>query len=186
MRVSYPALPFVLAALSAVTVLGGCSDHEPAQIRPAVAEAAAALPPGRPAIYAAALEGPEPFVRALYAVYAIDGGGLEPLPAGRDPIYGRTLNAMIGADVRKADGEVPYLNHDPICNCQDGDGLTLDSVAVTETSHTEADAAVVFTNGGETHHQTLKLLKEGQAWRVVDVLVPGEPPLTEQLLKVID
>lgn len=183
MRVPFSAVSFAVAALAG---LAACSDHGPAQIRPAEAEAAAALPPGRPAIYAAALEGPEPFVRALYAVYATDGGGLEPLPAGRDPIYGRTLNAMIGADFRKANGEVPYLNHDPICGCQDGDGLTLDSVAVTETSQTEAEAAVVFTNSGETRHQTLKLLKEGQAWRVVDVLVPGEPPLTDQLLKVID
>jgi len=182
MRVPFLAVPFALAALAG---LAACSDHEPAQIRPA-AEVAAALPPGRPAIYAAALEGPEPFVRALYAVHAAGGGGLEPLPPGRDPIYGRTLNAMIGADFRKADGEVPFLNHDPICACQDSDGLVLESVTVTETGAATAEAAVVFTNLGQRRSQTLKLLKEGQSWRVVDVLVPGEPPLTEQLLKVID
>lgn len=182
MRVPFSAVPFALAALAG---LAACSDHEPEQIRPA-AERVAALPPGRPAIYAAALEGPEPFVRALYAVHAADGGGLEALPPGRDPIYGRTLNAMIGADFRKADGEVPFLNHDPICGCQDSDGLVLESVVVTETGAATAEAAVVFTNLGESHRQTLKLLKEGQSWRVVDVLVPGEPPLTEQLLKVIE
>lgn len=182
MRVPFPAVPFALAALAA---LGACSEQEPAQIRPA-AELVAALPPGRPAIYAAALDGPESFVRALYAVYATPGGTLEALPPGRDPIYGRTLNAMIGADFRKAAGEVPYLNHDPICGCQDSDGLVLESVVVTETGAATAEAVVVFTNLGEQRTQTLKLLKEGQSWRVVDVLVPGQPPLTEQLLKVID
>ncbi|MFT4912370.1 MAG: hypothetical protein ACI9YM_000945 [Brevundimonas sp.] len=182
MRVPFSAVPFALAALAG---LAACSDHQPEQIRPA-AELVAALPPGRPAIYAAALEGPEPFVRALYAVYAGDGRGLEPLPPGRDPIYGRTLNAMIGADFRKADGEAPFLNHDPICGCQDSGGLVLESVVVTESGATTAEAAVVFSNLGETHRQTLKLMKEGQSWRVVDVLVPGQPPLTEQLLKVID
>ena len=182
MRVPFPAVPFALAALA---VLAGCSDHEPAQIRPA-AEVAAALPPGRPAIYAAALDGPESFVRALYAVYAEPGGELEALPPGRDPIYGRTLNAMIGADFRKADGKTPYLDHDPICGCQTSDGLTIDSLRVTETGATGAEARVVFTNLGEQRTQTLELLKEGQSWRVVDVLVPGKPPLTEQLLKVIE
>ena len=93
---------------------------------------------------------------------------------------------MIGADFRKADGEVPFLNHDPICACQDSDGLVLESVVVTETGAATAEAAVVFTNLGQRRSQTLKLLKEGQSWRVVDVLVPGEPPLTEQLLNVID
>ncbi|WP_417232978.1 DUF3828 domain-containing protein [Brevundimonas sp.] len=182
MRVPFSAVPFALAALAG---LGACSDQKPEQIQPP-AEIVAALPPGRPAIYAAALDGPESFVRALYAVYAVDGGGLEALPPGRDPIYGRTLNAMIGADFRKAAGKVPYLNYDPICGCQDSDGLTLDSVVVTGTGATEAEAVVVFTNLGEQRTQTLKLLKEGQSWRVVDVLVPGKPPLTEQLLKVID
>ena len=185
MRVPFPAVPFALATLAVVGGLGACSDHEPTHIQPA-AEVVAALPPGRPAIYAAALDGPESFVRALYAVYAEPGGGLEALPPGRDPIYGRTLNAMIGADFRKADGEVPFLNHDPICACQDSDGLVLESVVVTETGAATAEAAVVFTNLGETRRQTLMLLKEGQSWRVVDVVVPGEPPLTEQLLKVID
>lgn len=173
----------LLAVLVTLSALGACS--EPEQVPPPVPEVAA-LPPGRPAIYAAALEGPEPFVRALYAVYSGPDAGLEPMPPGRDPIYGRTLNAMIGADFRKAAGEVPYLNHDPICGCQDGEAFRLDSVAVTETGLSEAEAMVVFTNNGQTHRQTLKLLKEGQSWRVIDVLVPDQPPLTEQLLKVID
>ena len=48
-----------------------------------------------------------------------------------------------------------------------------------------AEAAVVFTNMGETKRQTLKLVKEGPMWRVSDVLVPGRPALTEQLMAAI-
>lgn len=173
----------LLTAFAAVALTGACSPQDkPAE----TAAAPAALPPGRPAIYQAAKEGPEPFVRALYAVYAA-GGPQGPTPTpGQDPIYDRMLNAMIGADFQKAHGEVPFLNYDPICGCQDSGAFTLDSVAITPGADARsAEAAVVFTNASETTHQTLKLVKEGPSWKVSDVLVQGQKPLTEQLLKVI-
>ena len=175
---------FALIAVVALTGLAACSEPEGAAVEPAAAPAA--LPPGRPAIYEAARVGPEEFVRALYAVHETPGAGMgEPPPPGRDPIYDRMLNAMIGEDFRKAGGEVPTLNHDPICACQDSGDFTLDSVTVTPTGPAAAEAAVVFTNMGETRRQTLKLVREGAMWKVSDVLVPGEKPLTEQLLAAI-
>lgn len=168
---------------AAALALAACSPETPAG---EPADAPTALPPGRPAIYQAATESPEAFVRALYAVYATPGAMGQPPAPGQDPIYDRMLNAMIGQDFRKANGEVPYLNHDPICGCQDSDKFTLDSLAVTPGADGKsAEAAVVFTNAGETTRQTLKLVKEGRSWKVSDVLVPGEKPLTEQLLAVI-
>lgn len=173
--------PFLIAV--AVAALAACSPGGGAETP---ANAPAARPPGRPAIYDAARVGPEAFVRALYAVYATPGADMGQPPApGQDPIYDRMLNAMIGADFAKAAGEVPTLNHDPICGCQDSAAFTLDSVAVTQSGPQAAEAAVVFTNAGETRRQTLKLVKEGPMWRVSDVLVPGEKPLTEQLLAAI-
>ena len=44
---------------------------------------------------------------------------------------------------------------------------------------------MVFSNMGETKRQTLKLVKEGPMWKINDVLVPGEKPLTEQLMAAI-
>lgn len=173
------------AALIALMPVGlaACSSQEGA---PEQAEAAAALPPGRPAIYEAARAGPEEFVRALYAVHVAGTGMGEPLAPGQDPIYDRMLNAMIGEDFRKAAGEVPTLNYDPICACQDSGPFTLDSVAVRPGAEPrEAIADVVFTNMGEQKRQTLKLVKEGPMWKVADVLVPGEKPLTEQLMAAI-
>lgn len=171
-----------LMLAAATAILAACSQPE-TKAGPE-APAAAALPPGRPAAYAAAAEGPEPFVRALYAMRASGQFGETP-PPGREPLYGRTLNAMIGADFRKANGEVPYLNYDPLCGCQDGT-LVLTSVAVTpgEVNHAQADVA--FTLDGEPRTRKLKLEKEGLAWRLTDVQAPGETWLSEQLLKVIE
>ena len=153
------------------------------------AAAPAALPPGRDAIYAAAAEGPEPFVRALYAVYVAGGPKGEPPAPGQDPIYSRMLNAAIVTDFNLAQGrnggEVPTLNHDPICDCQDQGVFTLDSLAVTSTGERTADAAVVFTNAGETTRQTLKLIKEGPMWRVVDVIDDKGRSLNDELIRSI-
>ena len=169
---------------AALAGLAACSSPEGTAPEPA--DAPAALAPGRPAIYEAARVGPEEFVRALYAVHATPGAGMgEAPPPGQDPIYDRMLNAMIGADFAQAAGEVPTLNYDPICDCQDSEGFSLESVTVTETGPRAAEAAVVFVNMGETKRQTLKLVKEGAMWKVADVLVPGRPPLTEQLMAAI-
>jgi hypothetical protein len=173
------------SAAVAALALSACSNDE-AKAPEASAAAAPAAPAGRDAVYAAAEAGPEAFVRALYAQYVTGGPQGEPPAPGRDPIYDRMLSAMIGEDFRKAGGEVPTLNYDPICGCQDSGNFTLDSVAVTPgADERKADVAVVFTNMGETRRQTLKLVKEGRMWKVNDVLVPGEKPLTEQLMAAI-
>lgn len=177
----------LIGATVAAAILSSCSSgDEP----PAKEAAVAALPSGRDAIYAAATEGPEPFVRALYAVY-VAGGPKDATPApGQDPIYSRMLNAAIITDFNLAKGrnggEVPTLNYDPICGCQDQGVFTLDSVAVTSTGERTADAAVVFTNAGETTRQTLKLIKEGPMWRVVDVIDADGKSLNDTLIKAIE
>ena len=175
-------------AASLAFLCAACSSEEKAKAPEA--EAPAALPPGRDAIYAAATEGPEPFVRALYAVYVAGGPKGEPPARGQDPIYSRMLNAAIVTDFNLAQGrtggEVPTLNHDPICDCQDQGVFTLESLAVTPTGERTADAAVAFTNAGQTTRQTLKLIKEGPMWRVVDVIDADGKSLNDTLIKSIE
>ncbi len=172
----------VTMMLAASLALAACSNEERA---PAPAESAQPAPTGRDAVYAAAEQGPEAFVRALYAQYEAGGPQGEPPAPGRDPIYERRLNAMIGADVMKAAGEVPTLNYDPICACQDKGEFRLTSVAVAQSGPNDAVAEVAFTNMGEAQQRTLTLKREGPMWKVADVQAPGEEKLTETLLKAI-
>jgi len=157
----------VPVVLTAVVLAGSaCSDGEAAKTAP---PEAAALPPGRPAIYAAQPEGPEPFVRALYAVYAGGPKDVTP-PRGQDPIFSRQMNAVMGADIRLAKDEAPEIDFDPICGCQDQGVFTLDSLAITQSGVNAAEAAVAFTNDGGITRQTLKLVREGVNWKVEDVV----------------
>ena len=159
---------FVPLVLTAVVVsLSACSDGEATKTAP---PEAAALPPGRPAIYAAQPEGPEPFVRALYAVYGAGGPKDATPPRGQDPIFSRQMNAVMGADIRLAKDEAPEIDFDPICGCQDQGAFTLDSLAITQSGVNVAEAAVAFTNDGGIRRQTLKLVREGVNWKVEDVV----------------
>lgn len=175
-----------LLILAAVGLgLAACSSEDKTASAPAES-AAAALPPGRPAVYAVQAEGPEPFVRALYAIY-VAGGPQEPPPAaGQDPLYSRMLNATLGADVRVARGEVPTVNYDLICACQDQGDFTLDSLSVVQSGPNAASADVAFTNAGETTRQTLKLVREGINWKVDDVVDADGKSLREATVKVIE
>ncbi len=169
------------AALS----LSACSPGED-KLADAPEATAAAPAPGRAAIYRAAMEGPEPFVRALYAVYVAGGPQGEPPAPGQDPIFSRMMNATIGADFRVAKGEVPTLSYDLICGCQDQGPFTLDDVTVSQSGSNAATADVVFTNAGQTTSHTLKLVREGTSWKVDDIVGADGKSVQAETIKVIE
>jgi hypothetical protein len=171
-------LPPLFAVAACALALVACSPGEeaaPAESASAVTSTSATLPPPgggpvtRAMIYAAAAQGPEPFVRAIFAQY-VNGGPAElPPPPGQDPLFSRTMNALIGEDARAANGEVGTLEVDPFCQCQDQDGFVLDSMAVAQGDADTATASVVFTNMGNQQTATLDLVREGGNWKVDDV-----------------
>ena len=173
----------VILSAVAAALLAACSNPT---TDPSGAQAVDAGPPGREAIYAAATTTPEAFVRALYAPY-VAGGPKDETPApGQDPVYSRMMNATIGADFRIAKGEVTSLNYDLICGCQDQGDFTLDSVVVTQGGPNAADAVVAFTNAGATTRQTLKLQREGGAWKVDDIVGADGRSVQQETIKLIE
>ena len=146
---------------------------------------------GRAAIYAAGEQNAEAFARALYADAAAplaDDPAKAAISPGRDPLYSRTLNALIGVDFREAEAkrEVPYLNYDPICGCQDAEGFALTALKMTPDGDKAASAEVTFTNHGQTQRQTLKLLKEGPMWRIADVIDGQGQSLHDALMAIAE
>lgn len=139
---------------------------------------------GRAAAKAAGEVSPEAFIRALYEVY--QNPPAEPVAPGRDDLKQRSLNAMIFYDWKNARdaGRKPVLQNDPVCDCTGGE-VALKSVKITEGERNFADADVVFTVDGVEKSQIVKLEKEGGRWKVLDIVKPGQKPLTEQLLAAI-
>ncbi len=169
-----------LSLLAAVALmLAACSPEAEAPAEPAAPQKV-----GREAAIEAGNGTPEQFVRALYAAY--DHPPAEPVAPGRDMLIQRTLNAMIFYDWKNAKeaNREPHLKNDPVCDCTGGK-VVLKTVAITEGERNYADAAVTFTVDGVEKSQIVKLEKEGGRWKVLDIVKPGEKPLTEQLTAVL-
>lgn len=172
---------------AAALALAACSQGGDATAPDAggAVESGATVPATREGVYAAAGIGPEAFVRAIYAQYVAGGPKEAPLPPGQDPMFSRTMNALIGADVRAARGEVPTLNYDPFCGCQDQADFAVTATAVAQADPNAAEADVAFTNMGEAKSLKLKLVREGPNWKVDDI-IDGEVSLHDTLMKVAE
>ncbi len=174
----------IMTAAVLVLTAAACSPAE--EKAPAPTEAPLA---GRAAIYAAGEQNAEAFVRALYANAAAplaNDPAAAAITPGRDPLYTRTLNALVGADFHAAKGEVAYLNYDPVCACQDADGFALTALKMTPDGDKAATAEVTFTNHGQTHQQTLKLVREGPMWRIADVVDAKGKSLHDALMAIAE
>ena len=112
---------------------------------------------------------PRIFVEQLYERYR------EGRPAAHDDvdaIYARPLAAAIKTDARLAGpGEVGALDWDPICDCQDGEGLRA-NIRRIDRWHGNGFEVLVdlrFPGGAELRPARLMLEYGAHGWRVADL-----------------
>lgn len=109
------------------------------------------------------------FMERLYAPYV---AGRETVAPTDDPaVFTPDLLALISRDqdLTPAD-EVPTLNGDPICDCQDYAPLRRLTIDVRRVSTARATATVHFRNGPEAKRLSFRLEVVGGAWRIADVV----------------
>ena len=129
---------------------------------------------------AAAQPGAKTFVEGLYAAYRNhDSPSNTGSTAPR--VYSPGLVALIRADQKQAGGEVGKLDGDPLCDCQDPEGLKLLSVKIAPISAVKAKATSVFRLGGEVRTVGLRLVHTPRGWRVDDVSSPDTKSLRRLL-----
>lgn len=162
-----------LIALAALT-LGAC-DKPAEEAAPTATLTSLAI-----AAPQASADGAEAFVRALYASYS-EAEDANPWSGPR--VWSRRMDALVRRDAELApDGDLPYLDADPICSCQDWENLTVRSVALSPVrADGSVEATVRFVNAGEDNTALLKLVREAGGWRVDDVMNPGYPSLADNL-----
>ena len=130
-------------------------------------------------------EGAEHFVRVVYGFYRDD----HPWPTDEtqlDAVWSPRMAALIRRGRELANGELSYLDADPICNCQDFENLTVQHVRIfndRQRPDVVRMARVEFINAGEP--VTVLLALSGspiQGWRIDDVVnQEGLPSLAEAL-----
>ena len=117
-------------------------------------------------------EGAERFAREVFATYSDTGDGVMG-DAALMRYWAPATGALIRQDRALATGDPPFLDADPICQCQDWENLTVTAVEISQIDgyrYIVRRADVWFTNGGQPMQTTLVLGGGPGHWRIEDVL----------------
>ncbi len=131
------------------------------------------------AFAASQAETPQGYMERLYTHYRVSNFN----PLSHPKLYFTPrLAAAIDEDARLANGEVGYLDGDPICQCQDPDGLhaTISSVTKKASDKAEVRVSIGFT-GYEARTATFSLVQTASGWRIDDVSSADEPSLLRSI-----
>ena len=120
-------------------------------------------------------ETPKAFLERVYASY--HDRNFSPFEHA-DRYFAPKLKAAIDEDSRLAHGEVGYLDGDPICQCQDSDGLKSKVLKIRLQGADKAFAEVLLDYPDSTAtHVKFSLVKTKAGWRIADVTSGDEPSL---------
>ncbi len=126
-------------------------------------------------------EGSADFIRSVYASYTDDGPW--PIDEERlDAVWSPATAALIRRDRTLSGDELPYLDADPICNCQDFENIRVLDTRTRRDGEGRLIIRVRFINGGMETTTDFRLHgSPTSGWRIDDVLNPHGPSLAENL-----
>jgi hypothetical protein len=124
---------------------------------------------------------PRGFMERLYANYRQDDYSPFTHP---DRVFAPRLLAAIDEDSKLAQGEVGYLDGDPVCQCQDTAGMHPAIKGVTLQGRDKATVRVsIGWDGDEARPAKFSLVRTRGGWRIADVSSDDEPSLLGALEK---
>ena len=125
------------------------------------------------------------FVEKLYSHYPSTPNGTAFDPTGKNAseVFDPGMIAAFREDARLANGEVGFVDADPVCQCQDDSGLKSKVVSVTMTGPNAADAVVNLQYPDATLALTLHLVPVNGAWRIYDLSTKDVKSYRADLLK---
>lgn len=126
------------------------------------------------------LDSAQSFVTELYKPYTT--GIVPDRDKQASQIYAPHLLTLMrkDGDVTPA-GDVPYLDGDPLCDCQDAKSLKVGRIVVSRTSPTRARATTVLSFPSRRQRLTIELVAVGRRWRVADIATSEQASLVAAL-----
>jgi hypothetical protein len=120
-------------------------------------------------------ETPKQFMQRLYASYSKRDYSPFDHP---DRVFAQRLAAAFAEDSKLANGEVGYLDGDPVCQCQDTAGMHATVVKVTPQGARKAlvQVSIGFT-GYKARIARFSLERGASGWRIADVSSADEASL---------
>jgi hypothetical protein len=130
---------------------------------------------------APAAETPKAYMQRLYSSYRQKDFSPFDHP---ERYFAPKLLAAIREDARLAEGEVGYVDGDPVCQCQDTAGL---HASITRVSWQRRDKALVYVSIGFTGDKprptTYTLVRTSAGWRIADISSADEPSFLDEINK---
>jgi hypothetical protein len=126
------------------------------------------------------------FVAGLYAHYPSPPNGpfFSPTDKNAADVFDPGMIALIREDAKLANGEVGFIDADPLCQCQDDGGI---KVTITSVTMQAASAATVVVDlhfpQGKPNPLTLHLVVVNGKWRVYDLSAPDMASFRSDLAK---
>ena len=130
---------------------------------------------------AQSLDAAHTFTTALYRAYENNG---EPDYTGRrarTTFAPHLLTLIRQDDATTPPGYVGALDWDPICDCQDADGLKVDGIKISQVAPGRANAVVALRFPSEAKSITLDLVVLRDRWWVADIRTGQTPSLVRLL-----
>jgi hypothetical protein len=128
---------------------------------------------------AAPVETPRAFVDRIYAGYR--DSEYSPF-AAPERFFAAPLVAAIEEDSRLSNGEVGFLDGDPLCQCQDPAGLETIVREVRQPTPRTATARILLRfSTSDRRSVRLQLVRTPAGWRIADIATPDEPSLLRDL-----
>jgi hypothetical protein len=140
----------------------------------------------QPAAQTPAPQTPEAFIQSLYVrerhPTRADGDAFAGQKGG-EQIYSPSLLAIMRKSLRDTPkGDIPKLDGDPICDCQDSAGLTTSGLHASLTTPDHADVQLIIHLSGEKPRPiTFHLLHIPAGWRIDDIATKDTPSLRKYL-----
>jgi hypothetical protein len=126
-------------------------------------------------------ETPRAFMERLYAAYRDSDFSPFDHP---ERVFAPKLLAAIEEDSRLNQGEVGYLDGDPVCQCQDASGLKTTITRVRLLGRDKASVGVsIGLTGYPPRPATFSLVRTPAGWRIADVWSPDEPSMLKGIEK---
>jgi hypothetical protein len=132
-------------------------------------------------------DGAKRFVESLYRQYDHHGPGVDFSGAKGRNVFDASLNALMDADAKAVGpNEVGVLDGDPICGCQDWEGIWDLQIALQMLGESRAKAAVSFalfapkTTSKARADRDLRSLemtlkRESSGWRIDNIVDKSDP-----------
>jgi hypothetical protein len=121
------------------------------------------------------------FLESTYRLYAKGGPGASFDGPQANRIFHSSLIALVRDDQRAVvSGDVGVMDGDPVCGCQDWDGVFNLDIDVRLLNRDRANAAVSFSlfepsSLPDKRSLIITLVRERDLWRIYDVLDRSDP-----------